>query len=303
MNRYFFPVAFLAIFSLFSGITPSCLGGDPEVIALWPEKAPGETKEIPAEGEFTEGGTRFIAGKPIYLVTNVSKPELAVYRPDPAINTGAAVIICPGGAHRLLAYDLEGTEIAQWLNTLGITGIVLKYRVPFRNPDFKCLAALQDVQRAISTVRSRSKELGIESAKIGVMGFSAGGEVAARASLQYAARKYEKLDAADDTSCRPDFSMLIYPAYLVNDSKSLLEELKPAADAPQTFMVHAWDDPVTPLSSLCLATELKKVGVSCELHLFATGGHGYGMRHVDGMPVTDWTTQATQWLSKDVTKK
>ena len=303
MTRFYFNFAFLAIFSFFSGHVPSCLGGDPEIISLWPEKAPGETKEIPPEGEFTEGGTRFIAGKPIYLVTNVSKPELTIYRPDPAINTGAAVIICPGGAHRLLAYDLEGTEIAQWLNSIGITGIVLKYRVPFRNPDFKCLAALQDAQRAISIVRTRSKDLGIESAKIGVMGFSAGGEVAARASLQYNARKYEKTDAADDASCRPDFSMLIYPAYLVNDSKSLLEELKPAADAPQSFMVHAWDDPVTPLSSLCLATELKKVGVSCELHLFATGGHGYGMRHVDGMPVTDWTAQATHWLNKAVTKK
>ncbi len=303
MNHRFLTITFLAILSVFHGRVSSCQGGDPEIITLWPAKAPGETKEIAPEGEFTEGGTRFIAEKPIYLITNISKPELAIYRPDPARNTGAAVIICPGGAHRLLAYDLEGTEIAKWLNTIGITGIVLKYRVPFRDPEFKCLAALQDAQRAISVVRTRSKELGIETAKIGVMGFSAGGEVAARASLQYNARKYERTDSADDTSCRPDFSMLIYPAYLVNDSKSLLEELKPATDAPQTFMVHAWDDPVTPLSSLCLATELKKVGVSCELHLFATGGHGYGMRHVDGVPVTDWTAQATQWLSKAVTKK
>jgi len=284
-------------------VSTLAISGEPEIVKLWPGKAPGETKELPPEGDFTEGGTRFIAGKPIHLITNVSNPELAIYKPDSAINNGLSIIICPGGGHRLLAYDLEGTEIAEWLNTQGITGIVLKYRVPFRDPDFKGLSGLQDAQRAVSLVRARSKELGIDTNKIGIMGFSAGGEVAARASLQYQDRKYERIDATDEASCRPDFSMLIYPAYLVNESKSLIEELKPAADAPQSFMVHAWDDPVTPLSSLCFATELKMVGVSCELHLFALGGHGYGMRHVDGMPVTDWTAQASQWLSKLAAKK
>ncbi len=280
----------------------SAFPGDPEIVSVWPGKPPGETTQLDAEMEVTKGGPRIVAGKPIYLLTNVSKPELAIYRPDPVRDSGMAVIICPGGGHNLLAYDLEGTEIAQWLNTLGITGIVLKYRVPFRNPDFKGLAALQDAQRAVSLVRARSKELGIQSNKIGIMGFSAGGEVAARASLQYTDRKYEKIDSIDETSSRPDFSMLIYPAYLVKDN-TLLNDLKPTADAPPAFMVHAWDDNVTPLSSLCLATELKKVGVSTELHLFALGGHGYGMRHVDGMPVTDWTSQAAPWLSKIESKK
>ena len=280
----------------------SAYAGEPEILSVWPGKPPGETKEMEAEMEVTKGGPKIVAGKPIYLVTNVSKPELAVYRPTQESNTGVAVIICPGGGHNLLAYDLEGTEIAQWLNTLGITGIVLKYRVPFRNPDFKGLAALQDAQRSISVVRTRCKELGIETNKIGIMGFSAGGEVAARTSLQFKDRKYDKTDTADETSCRPDFSMLIYPAYLVKDN-ALLEELKPFVDAPPAFMVHAWDDNVTPLSSLCLATELKKVGVSTELHLFALGGHGYGMRHVDGMPVTDWTSQAAPWLKKIAAKK
>ena len=281
----------------------SAMAGPPEVIAIWPGIAPGDTKDLPPESEFTEGGKKFVADKPIYLVTNVSKPVLEIYRPDPAKSTGAAVIICPGGGHRLLAYDLEGTEIAQWLNSIGVTGIVLKYRVPTRTPEFKCQAALQDTQRAISVVRTRAKELGIEPTKIGVMGFSAGGEAAARASLQYNSRKYEKVDNADDASCRPDFSMLIYPAYLTKDNKSLMEELMPASDAPPTFFVHAWDDPVTPLSSLLLATELKKVGVPCELHMFAIGGHGYGMRHVEGVPVTDWTEHASKWLSKIATKK
>ena len=294
-NRFlYFPIALL---SLFLAHLPECNAEEPQIITLWPEKSPGETKELPPEGE-APGATKYVAGKSIFLVTNVSKPELAIYKPEPSKNTGTAVIICPGGGHNLLAYDLEGTEIAQWLNSIGITGIVLKYRVPFRNPEFKCEAALQDAQRAVSVVRAKAKELGIESSKIGILGFSAGGEVAARASLQYANRKYTKLDATDDISCRPDFSVLIYPAYLVNKANVLLDELKPTADTPPTFFVHAWDDPVTPLSSLCLATELKKVGVSCELHLFALGGHGYGMRHVDGLPVTDWTSQAAIWLKK-----
>ena len=294
-NRFLcFAMVFVSVFLIHKN---DCEAGDPQIITLWPEKAPGETKELPPEGE-APGGTKYVAGKSIHLVTNVSKPELAIYKPEPSKNTGAAVIICPGGGHNLLAYDLEGTEIAQWLNSIGITGIVLKYRVPFRNPDFKCEAALQDAQRAVSLVRAKAKELGIETSKIGILGFSAGGEVAARASLQYADRKYTKLDTVDEISCRPDFSVLIYPAYLVNKTNSLLDELKPTLDTPPTFLVHAWDDPVTPLSSLCLATELKKVGVSCELHLFALGGHGYGIRHVDGVPVTDWTSQAAAWLKK-----
>ncbi|MEQ1827275.1 MAG: serine hydrolase [Pirellula sp.] len=278
------------------------IAADPLTIPIWPDKAPGEVSELP-ESEFTEGGTRFIAGKRIYLVTNVSKPELAIYRPEPSKDTGAAVVICPGGAHRLLAYDLEGTEVAQWLNSIGVTGIVLKYRVPSRTPEFKCQAALQDVQRAISLVRSRAKEFGIDSQRIGVLGFSAGGEVAARASLQFNDRKYTKIDAVDEVPCRPDFSMLIYPAYLVDKQGELLQELKPTAQTPPTFFVHAWDDNVTPLSSLQLATELKKIAVSCELHLFRTGGHGYGLRHVDGMPVTDWANQAALWLNNQFTRK
>ncbi len=311
MNFRFFSfaivlVAISFVASLSFGNRSQCiasLDGDPEIIKLWPSAGPGDAKDLPPESEFTEGGKKFIAEKPIYLVTNVSNPELAIYRPDAAKNTGVAVIICPGGGHRLLAYDLEGTEIAQWLNSIGITGIVLKYRVPSRTPEFKCQAALQDTQRAISLVRTQAKELGIEPSKIGVMGFSAGGEAAARASLQYNNRKYDKLDVADEASCRPDFSMLIYPAYLVKDNKVLLEDLMPLADAPPCFLVHAWDDPVTPLSSLLLATELKKVGVACELHLFATGGHGYGMRHVEGVPVTDWTVQAANWLKNLGSKK
>jgi acetyl esterase/lipase len=284
--------------SLSTCSTNMATADEPKTIAVWPSTAPNEPADAPGESEFTEGGVRYIAGKPIYLVTNISKPEMLIYKPEAAIDTGASVVICPGGAHRLLAYDLEGTEVAQWLNSIGITGIVLKYRVPTRTPEFKCKAALQDVQRAVRLVRSKAKELQLDPVKIGVLGFSAGGEVAARSALQYDKNAYEPMDDVDKLSCRPDFSILIYPAYLTGEGTNLLPELMPAKDAPPTFFVHTWDDPVTPLSSLCLAAELKKVGVSCELHMFALGGHGYGIRHVDGMPVTDWTTLAADWLGK-----
>jgi len=293
--------AFL-VFIVGQGACDGVSGAEPQIMSVWPSIPPGESSESLPEGEFTEGGTKFVAGKRIYLLTNVSKPELAIYKPEPSKDTGVSVLICPGGGHRLLAYDLEGIEVAQWLNSIGVTGIVLKYRVPSRNPDFKCLAALQDVQRALSLVRSQSKELGLNASKIGVLGFSAGGEVAARATLQFHDRKYARLDSIDDVSCRPDFSLLIYPAYLVNKENALHPELKPTSETPATFFVHAWDDPVTPLSSMCLATEMKKIGVSCEVHMFALGGHGYGLRHVDGMPVTDWPELASIWLSQRTSK-
>ena len=295
-------LSFRAMLLFLGCIQASAQAADPKVVPVWPKLAPGEPADAPAESEFTDGGTLFVAGKAIYLLTNVSKPELAIYKPEASIDTGASVIICPGGAHKLLAYDLEGVEVAQWLNSIGITGIVLKYRVPTRTPDFKCQAALQDVQRAIRVVRSSAKELGLDPAKIGVLGFSAGGEVAARGAIQFNETKYEAVDDADKLSCRPDFALLIYPAYLTGTGVELLDELKPTKDTPPTFFVHAWDDPVTPLSSLCLATELKKVGVICELHMYAFGGHGYGLRHVDGVPVTDWTAHASAWLSKTLAK-
>lgn len=276
---------------------------EPRVISVWPGAAPGEKGDLPPEGEATDQGIKMVAGKRIFLLTNVSKPELLVYKPAPDKDTGASVVICPGGGHRILAFDLEGKEVAQWLNSIGVTGIVLKYRVPSRTPNFKCQAALQDVQRAIRLVRSRANELKIDENRIGVLGFSAGGEVAARAALQYNSQSYEKLDSVDDVSCRPDFSLLIYPAYLVDKANNLHPELMPTKDVPPAFLVHAWDDPVTPLSSLCLATELKKVGVGCEVHLYAAGGHGYGLRHVDELPVTDWPIQAAVWLKKIISKK
>jgi acetyl esterase/lipase len=275
---------------------------EPIVQKIWTGPAPGVKQET-VEREFTEGGTKRIAGEPIYLTTDISSPELVIY-PATAARKSPAVMICPGGGHRLLAYDLEGTELAMWLNRLEITAIILKYRVPSTNQEFKCLPALQDAQRAMRVIRSNAERWEIDPERIGILGFSAGGEVAARLSLQFHQDHYDRQDAIDQLECKPDFSMLIYPAYLVRNDE-LLPELDPKshpkiAAVPEFFLIHAWDDNVTPLSSLCLAKALKTAKKRCELHLFEKGGHGYGMRHVDGIPVTDWTSAAEPWLKEKI---
>lgn len=268
------------------------------IIKVWPATAPGVVEELKPRIRH-ESGTPQVAGAPIQLLTDISSPELVYFRAN-AQKNAPVVIICPGGGHNLLAYDLEGTELANWLNKLQINAVVLKYRVPSKNTEFRGLPALQDAQRSIRVVRSKADELGIDPNQIGIMGFSAGGEVAARAALQFHTNHYEPIDEVDAIDARPNFAMLIYPAYLVEK-----DELKPEVDPrnhptpaelPPFFLVHTWDDPVTPLSSICLAKALKQVDRPCELHLFDRGGHGYGIRYVASAPVTTWTAQAEKWL-------
>jgi len=295
-------------FSLIS-LAQSPPNPESQTVQLWKGKPPGETVELPPEADTTKPDQPPTGGSRVIRIGNVSNPTLEIFRPDPAkfpmkgnlTTSQTAVIICPGGGHRILAYDLEGTEVARWLASQGITGIVLKYRVPARDPENKAQAAVQDAQRAIRWVRSEVKSLGISPDRIGIMGFSAGGEVAARATLLCDQDHYPKADAytdpIDQLSAKPNFAALIYPAYLTSkDQSKLLDELKPSSTTPTMFLVHAWNDAVTPLSSLYLAAELKKANVPCELHMYSSGGHGYGLRHVDGVPVTDWPGPLGQWL-------
>ncbi|HVW39391.1 MAG TPA: alpha/beta hydrolase [Pirellulales bacterium] len=270
------------------------------VLPIWPGKAPGETKELPPEENVTKPGQKDAGGKPIIRLTNVSIPTVSVYRPAKEKDTGTAVIICPGGGHQILAFNHEGTEVAEWLTTLGVTGIVLKYRVPTRTPDGKrWLAAVQDAQRAVSFVRAKAKEWELNPQRIGILGFSAGGETAGLTSY-FADRQYEPADEIDQVSFRPDFAMLIYPAYFEKKGEptKLREDVAITKNAPPTFLVHAWDDPVTVFSSLHIAAELRKVGVPTELHIYANGGHGYGMRDT-GHDVNTWPQRAADWLKQN----
>jgi acetyl esterase/lipase len=269
---------------------------EPLTLNVWPGKPPGESKELPPEADQTKPSDKLIAGRRIIKLGNVSTPQLAVYRPAKDIDTHTAVVICPGGGHHILAYDLEGTEVAEWLNAIGVTGIVLKYRVPFRDPDKRWRAAVQDGQRAMSVVRSKANDWQLDPKRIGMLGFSAGGEVAALVSL-HSERQYEPVDRVDEVSSRPDFAVLVYPGGLLDQEKLVLRDhVKASNEAPPTFFVHAFDDNVSVLNTLLLAAELKKAGVPAEVHAYATGGHGYGLRRVEGQPVTEWPKACEAWL-------
>lgn len=271
---------------------------DPQIINLWPAKPPGETKDLPPETDIAKADDKPVGDRKIIKLTNVSKPTLAIYRPAKDIDTGAAVIVCPGGGHRILAYDHEGTETAEWLAKIGVTGIVLKYRVPARDENKRYQAAVQDAQRAISLVRAKASEFAIDPKRIGILGFSAGGETAGLAAIMHGNRLYDAIDKIDEVSARPDFAALIYPGGLLEKGNTKLRDhVKPSKDTPPMFLAHAYDDPVDMRNSLLLASELKALGVSCELHIYATGGHGYGMRNT-GHPVNTWPERCKDWMTK-----
>jgi acetyl esterase/lipase len=268
------------------------------IVELWTDKPPGETKVLPAEQDIAKPDDKPVGDRRIQKITNVSKPTLAVYRPTKGNDTGAAVIVCPGGGHRILAYDHEGTEVAEWLAKIGVTGIVLKYRVPARDESKRWLAAVQDAQRAVSLVRSRATEWGIDRKRIGILGFSAGGETAGLTAILHADRQYPGLEKVDAVSDRPDFAVLIYPGgFLEKDNAKLRDYVRPTKDTPPMFLAHAFDDPVDVRNSVLLASALKAVGVSTELHVFATGGHGYGIRNT-GHPCNSWPQRCQEWMTK-----
>jgi acetyl esterase/lipase len=270
----------------------------PTVLDLWPGKPPGETKDLPPETDTAKETDKPVGDRRIQKITNVSKPTLAVFRPEKGADTGAAVIVCPGGGHRILAYDHEGTEVAEWLAKNGVTGVVLKYRVPARDESKRWQAAVQDAQRAVRVVRDKAGDWGIDPKRIGILGFSAGGETAALAAILHAQPQYEAVDKADKVSARPDFAALIYPGGLLDRGNTKLREyVNPDKETPPMFLAHAFDDPVDVRNSLLLAGELKAVGVSCELHVYATGGHGYGMRNT-GHPVNTWPQRCLEWMTK-----
>ena len=269
-----------------------------ESMALWPKGAPGEKGDIGVEKDTTKPGEGLVGGKPVVRIGNVSVPTLTIYRPPKHKNTGAAVVVCPGGGYRILAMDLEGTEVCQWLNSAGITAVLLKYRVPARQGLERYAAPLQDAQRALGLVRFHAAEWHIDSKRIGIMGFSAGGHLSAVASTRFEKRTYDPVDEADQVSCRPDFTMLVYPAYLIRkEGPDLSPELTVTSNTPPTFIVQAEDDHVRVENSLFYYLALKKAGVPAEMHLFASGGHGYGLRESD-KAVVSWPKRAVEWMRK-----
>jgi acetyl esterase/lipase len=265
---------------------------DQPVLNVWPAQAPGETKEIGPE-EFRPPQPKQKAD--VQRLTNVSQPTLTLFQPPEGKRSGVGVIICPGGGYSILAWDLEGTEVANWFNTLGVTAAVLKYRVPRRDGDMANTLPLMDAQRAISLLRGKASELGLDPARIGILGFSAGGNLAAATCLKYEERQYTKLDATDDVSCRPDFALLIYPAYLADNDGALKPEYQPTKQTPPMFFALALDDRITIDGSLAMTRALKTAGVPVETHIYDAGGHGFGLRKSD-LPAHTWPDRAADWL-------
>jgi acetyl esterase/lipase len=265
-------------------------------IPLWPQGAPGAQPNQAPEVDTTTAKDPLIAGKPVIRLGNVSTPTLTLYSPK-GKNTGVAVVVFPGGAYHILAIDLEGTEVCDWLNSAGITCVLIKYRVPDSGPYPKSSAALQDAQRALGIVRYHATEWHIDPNRIGVLGFSAGAHLAAALSTNFDQRLTDPIDAADQLSCRPDFAVIVYPGYLALAEQNFAAnpDIHVTDKTPPSFIVQAEDDTVHVENATVYFLALKNAGVPAELHIYAQGGHGYGLRRTT-LPVTTWPQSVITWL-------
>ena len=282
---------FLVIF--FSSIISMNVFSQQEV-RLFKGTAPGENIVLPKESSDKSGDK--VGGVAVQRMSNVSDPMITIYRPVQELACGTAMIVCPGGGYHILAYDLEGSEICEWLNDLGITAILLKYRVPKREGRERHEAPLQDAQRAISYVRANYERLNISPERIGIMGFSAGAHLSAMVCNSYTERTYPAADRFDNVSMRPDFCLLVYPAYLSgNTFGTLAPEINVTKDTPPTMLVHTEDDKALINSSLFYYFALKEAGAPVVMHLYNDGGHGYGMRDTKAT-VNEWPDRAESWM-------
>jgi acetyl esterase/lipase len=272
-------------------------------VPIWPGAVPDaqlvKGSEIAATVVDSAGRPKLVGGKPWTYVDRVSQPTMTVYSPM-GHNTGAAVVVFPGGGYSVLAIDLEGTEVCDWLTTNGITCVLSKYRVPCvkSGPYRDCRTALEDAQRTVGLVRFQAAKWHIDPHKIGVIGFSAGGHMVAAMSTHFTKRLYHAVDAADTVSCRPDFAIALYPGHLAVPERSfaLNPDIHVTRETPPTLLIQAEDDPVDPVeNSIVYHSALRKAGVPVELHLFVKGGHAFGLRPTK-YPITDWPRLALPWL-------
>jgi acetyl esterase/lipase len=268
-------------------------GPGAKTLELWPGTPPGENGSIGEEVAKTKGDPPVVTS-----LTNVTKPTLTIHRPDRNNDTGVAIVVCPGGAYTNLAWDHEGEQVARWLNSIGVTAALLKYRVP-RRPDTPKgqppVQALMDAQRAMSLVRNNASAWGIDAKRVGILGFSAGGHLGAWVSTNYDKRSYDAIDAADGADTRPDFAVLVYPGgVLQRDTEKLAPEIRVSAQTPPTLLVCATDDRLSE-NSVFLYLALKRAGVPVEMHLYTKGGHGFGLRPSSN-PCSTWPQRCEDWL-------
>lgn len=258
-----------------------------EEVPLWAQGAPGS--EVQAGKELVQPPD---ATHAYIRLSGINNPSVLVYLPPKEKATGAAVVIAPGGGHSFLAMDVEGYEIVDWLNSHGIAGFILKYRLA-REPNSRYTVlghAFPDSERAVRLVRSRAREWGVDPARVGFMGFSAGGELAALMETQYDTGKADTADPIDRISARPDFSLIIYPGFRLDEIATVPK------DAPPAFLACATDDSSHVVTTTNLYLMLQKARVPAEMHLYEKGGHGFGMRD-KGAAVTHWNDRLVDWLN------
>jgi acetyl esterase/lipase len=294
-------IAFVVALLVGVFVTMPALAEGPLVVDLWPDKTPGD---VGITGQETSRIHQSPLVGPTKLITNVTKPTLTIYLPPKDKNTGTAMLICPGGGYWDLYWELEGEEVAAWLNSMGMTGIILKYRCPRRPGDVKGeppLGPQLDAQRAVRLVRGRAAEWGIDPKRIGIVGFSAGGHLALATATGFSKPLYPPIDAIDQVSCRPDFAVLCYSGYLKAKGK---DEISPGiqipADTPPVFLAHASDDKESyggsnAEHSAFMYVALKRAGIPAELHVYATGDHDFGVRQNEKLP-SSWTRLCVNWL-------
>ena len=293
----------LVVIALFVSLveTLPASASEPLVVSVWPGKTPGD---VGIKGQETSRIHQSPLVGPTKLITNVTKPTLTIYQPPKDRNTGTAMIICPGGGYWDLYWELEGEEVAAWLNSVGMTGIILKYRCPRRPGDVRGeppLGPQLDAQRTVSLVRSRAGEWGIDPKRIGMVGFSAGGHLAIASATNFPKRLYEPIDAVDAISCRPDFAIGCYSGYLkLKDKDEIRPALRIPPDTPPILLAHANDDKESyggsnAENSAFMYVALKRAGVPVELHIYATGDHDFGVRQNEKLP-SSWPRLCVNWL-------
>ncbi|MCW5557255.1 MAG: alpha/beta hydrolase [Verrucomicrobiae bacterium] len=284
----------------------SAIGAEtPQVVKLWPGKVPDETAEIGPETVRMSPSLdreRVEVTESTRLITGVSQPSITVCRPNKDADTGTAVLICPGGGYWDLYWQLEGEEVAAWLNSMRVTGIILKYRVPRRPDEPETEPArrpLQDAQRAVSLIRSKAGEWGIAPQRIGIIGFSAGGHLAMSTATRFEQRRYEPVDEADQASCRPDFAIAVYPGTMkAKDKDELAAGWTIPSTTPPVFLAHGGADLISPPEhSVLMYLALRRAGVSAELHVYADTAHDFGVRKNDE-PYSAWTDACAAWLKR-----
>jgi len=280
---------------------------EPQVKPLWPKEIPGPPSSVDGdERDLTKDTDRLIAGKRIIKLGHVRAPQMHVYLPAKEKMNGGTVLVCPGGGFNILAWDLEGTEVAEWLNSLGYAAVVVKYRVPsgkegdavdeLHGLPLRTLGPIMDAQRALSITRMNAAEWKLDPARIGILGFSAGGNVAAMSAILGSERAYRPVDDADKVDCAPNFAVLIYPGGLTEKGTVQLKpHVKVTSKTPPMFFAMSQDDGVGCENCTAMFTALTRAKVPAEIHVFTHGGHGYGLRSTE-TPVTHWPESAAAWM-------